>query len=57
MAKPFHDHAAWERALLDYADGCVPAGAWGSRINVGGTPLIPIIRSARVNVTITPERL
>lgn len=50
MPQPFQDHAAWERCLLEYADGSVPQNAWNSEIIINSTPLIPLIRSADVNV-------
>ncbi len=53
MDEPFQDHAAWERRLLEYADGCVPRTAWNSRVMINGTPLIPLIRSTEVNVITT----
>jgi len=52
MSQPFMSHGAWERCLLTYADGTVPRHVWISDpINVNDTPLIPLIRSADVNVT------
>lgn len=53
MSQPFHDHAVWERCLLEYADRCVPRSAWNSEMTINGTPLIPLIRSADVNVIAT----
>ena len=54
MDQLFTSHEAWERCLLMYADGTVPPGVWNSdQINVNGTSLIPLIRSADVNLTIT----
>ena len=53
MDHPFDNHAAWERCLHQYADSFVPRTAWNSKIMVNGTPLIPLIRSANVNVTAT----
>ena len=51
MPTPFSGHSGWERCLLRYADGCVPRNVWTTdSINVSGTSLIPIIRSADVNV-------
>jgi hypothetical protein len=51
MGQPFTGHGAWERCLLAYADGTVPRRVWTSGpIGVNGTPLIPLIRSADVNV-------
>ncbi len=53
MQERFQDDAAWEHSLLEYADGCVPGTAWNSRIMVNGTPLIPLIRTADINVIAT----
>jgi hypothetical protein len=54
MGQPFQNHAAWERCLHEYADTCVPQSAWTSgSILVDNTPLIPLIRSAAVNVVAT----
>jgi hypothetical protein len=50
MPEPFKDGGAWEGKLREYAKGRVPAKAWESRIMVSGTPMIPLIRSADVNV-------
>jgi len=53
MSQPFASHSDWERCLLAYADGVVPRTVWNStQISVSGTPVIPLIRSADVNVTI-----
>jgi hypothetical protein len=41
----------WRGSLLKHAAGVVPEAAWEQRLDVGGTPLIPIIRSAEVEVT------
>lgn len=54
MSQPFTSHEAWERCLLTYADGTVPHRVWSSDpIKVNGAPLIPLIRSAHVNVIVT----
>ncbi len=37
--------SAWERAVLRYANGVVPELAWQQTLDIGGTPLIPLIRS------------
>ena len=53
MRQPFTSHEEWERCLLAYADGTVPRQVWNSdSIKVNDTPLIPLIRSADVNVTV-----
>ena len=52
MSNGFSNHEAWERCLLAYAQGTVPRDVWNStRILVDGTPMIPLTRSADVNVT------
>lgn len=52
MVQPFTSHEAWERCLLTYAEGTVPRRVWNSgEIQVNGTPVIALIRSADVNVT------
>jgi hypothetical protein len=53
MDQPFQNLAAWERSLLEYADGCGTGIAWNSKIMVNGTPLIPLILCADVNVVAT----
>jgi hypothetical protein len=50
MPRPFRDHAVWESCLREYANGCVPKDAWNSKLMVGAMPLLPLIRSAGVNV-------
>ncbi len=50
MPQAFQDRAGWERCLLTYADGTVPRDAWERKVMIGGVPLIPLIRSADVNV-------
>jgi len=50
MPEPFQDDASWENCLRKYANGCVPQNAWNSDKIVVGTRLIPLIRSANVNV-------
>jgi hypothetical protein len=52
MGQSFTSHGAWETCLLTYAHGTVPRRVWNSDpIKVNDTPLIPLIRSAVVNVT------
>ena len=41
----FESASAWERAVHDYADGIVPGDAWERSLDVGGSPVIPLIRS------------
>lgn len=41
----------WHDCILRYADRFVPKNAWETRLDVAGTPLIPLIRAARVEVS------
>lgn len=54
MPEPFASHDDWERCLLAYTDGVVPRTVWNStQISFSGTPMIPLIRSADVNIAIS----
>ncbi len=44
--------AAWQECLHSHADGCVPPGAWGTTIQVNGTPFTALIHSADVNMVV-----
>jgi hypothetical protein len=53
MDDPFTSHKGWEDCVLRYAEGTVPRRVWNSEsIKVNGIPVIPLIRSAEVNVKI-----
>ena len=39
----------WESAVHHYADGIVPESAWERRLDIGGTPIIPLIRAMDMN--------
>lgn len=53
MSQAFTSRGAWERCLLAYADGTVPRCVWNSgQIRVNDNSVIPLIRSADVNITI-----
>ena len=41
----FRSEAEWERTLKDHCKGIVPEACWGKRIDIAGTPMIPIIRA------------
>jgi hypothetical protein len=43
--EPFANAGAWDRAVRAHANGIVPSNAWGLRLEVEGTPVIPLIRS------------
>ena len=42
---PFPSAEDWEQAVRNHARGIVPGAAWGDPLDIGGTPLIPLIRS------------
>jgi len=48
---PFSSQDAWRDHIMTHAENVVPSGAWESRLEIKGTPLIPIIRSAEITVT------
>jgi hypothetical protein len=53
MSKPFRNHESWESCLRRYSEKTLPQGIWNSSaLRVNDTPLIPLIRSADVNVAI-----
>jgi hypothetical protein len=43
--KVFRTAEEWTQAVHNHAQGIVPRDAWGTELNVNGTPLIPLIRS------------
>ncbi len=48
QGRPFTSQEDWEQGLRAYATGTVPEVAWGKRLDIAGTPLIPLIRSLEV---------
>ncbi|CAN5374546.1 hypothetical protein BH23GEM4_BH23GEM4_18390 [soil metagenome] len=51
--EPFRTGDEWERAVRDNATGMVPEKAWEHPLDVGGTPLIPLIRSLELPLATT----
>lgn len=43
--------ARWRQHVLAHGQGIVPAAAWDGRIDVGGTPLVALIRSTDLRVS------
>ena len=41
----FRSLEAWEQHVKEYGEGVVDNGSWGQRLNIGGTPFLPIIRT------------
>jgi hypothetical protein len=53
MSKPFLSHGSWQECVLRYSDEIVPANVWKpNEIKVGDSGIIPLIRSADVNVAV-----
>lgn len=48
QGRPFADDEDWRAVLHAHADQVVPPAVWNHPLDVGGTPLIPLIRSACV---------
>jgi hypothetical protein len=55
QGRPFADDEDWRTVLHSHADQVVPPAVWNHRLEIGGTPLIPVIRSA--SVALQPEAL
>lgn len=49
VGEPFADHGSWERLVREHGRAVVPPGAWDSVIEVTGTPLRAVIRSAALD--------
>jgi len=45
----------WEMCVKAHAKGIVPEEAWGSRLDIEGTPLIPLLRSLELRFIDTPD--
>jgi hypothetical protein len=41
----FRTGQEWTSAVLEHAEGIVPRDAWEQKLDVNGTPLVPLIRS------------
>jgi hypothetical protein len=48
--RAFTTHAEWEDCVHTYADKYVPPTVWSKRLDIGGTPLIPLIGSCDLDV-------
>lgn len=51
----FSDPNKWRDSVLKFSNGIVPKKVWNQPIRIGGTPLIPLIRSVNIGVTV-PDR-
>ena len=47
---PFGDAKQWIARVINHSQGCVPAAVWDQCLDIGGTPLIPLIRSKRIDL-------
>jgi hypothetical protein len=50
--KPFARHEDWEGLVRSHGRQVCPDQAWGRSLDVGGVPLIPLIRSLEVLLTV-----
>jgi len=50
QGRPFADDEHWRRIVHEHGDRVVPASAWEHPLDVDGTPMIPVIRSAQVSL-------
>ena len=41
----FKSLADWEKCVKEYGNGVVDNGCWGQRLDIGGTPMLPLIRA------------
>lgn len=53
MGRPFRSPATWEAAVRNAAAGRIPGNVWETGIDVGGTPLVPLIRSVDIRFETT----
>jgi hypothetical protein len=51
--EPFAHTGAWDQAVRAHANGIVPGNAWEQRLDVEGTPVVPLIRS--LDLPLDPE--
>jgi hypothetical protein len=58
QGQPFQSASEWTEALLGYARGIVPDGAWNQRLEIDGTQMWPLIRAMnlRCEVLGSPDR-
>jgi hypothetical protein len=48
--RPFADADAWRHHFENHSRGTVPVECWERRLEINGTALIPLVRSAEVNL-------
>ncbi len=53
--EPFRLADQWESAVREHGTGVVPDKAWDRVLDIGGTPLIPLIRSRPVDLPLAPS--
>lgn len=51
QGRPFSNHQEWRGCVQAHSNDVVPIEAWGSLLDVGSTPLVPLIRSAEFSIT------
>ncbi len=53
QGEPFGTPIEWKKAVRAHAEGIIPIDAWERSLDVGGTPLIPLIRSLELPLATT----
>jgi len=48
--RPILNQSEWVRLMEDYGKGAVPESAWAAPLDIGGTPLIALRRTLRVDL-------
>ena len=45
IGQPFRSKDEWKAVLTDHSDGIVDQKSWGEWLDIGGTPMIPVVRA------------
>ena len=45
IGQPFGSEDEWKSVLTDHSDGIVDQKSWGGWLDIGGTPMIPVVRA------------
>ena len=45
LGQPFGSEGGWRSVLVEHSDGIVDETCWGQWLDIGGTPMIPVVRA------------
>ncbi len=45
LGRTFRSEEEWNSVLIDHSDGIVDPRSWGKWLDIGGTPMIPVVRA------------